>query len=137
MLLYTGLAVSLLLAGWAALAAAEARWQLALNATGEGVWDYSFRTGMDTLSPSAQGIVDAPGTLLPFDRGAFVAMAHPEDSAALLQALDAHLKGLTPGYTAQFRTRLGTRPSCSGAAAWLHSRGRRSWPHRACCSGSP
>ncbi|MGX4643857.1 diguanylate cyclase domain-containing protein [Massilia sp. SYSU DXS3249] len=134
MLLYTGLAISLalVLAGWtalaaadnrrrgvASLAAAEARWKLALNAAGEGVWDYSFRTGMVTLSPSAQGIVDAHGTLMPFDRGAFVAMAHPEDSAAVLHALDAHLNGATPDYTAQYRTRLG-----NGNWRWILARGQ-------------
>ncbi|MET0980683.1 MAG: cache domain-containing protein, partial [Telluria sp.] len=134
MLVYTGSAISLalLLAGWtglaaadnrrrgvASLAAAEARWKLALNATGEGVWDYSFRTGMVTLSPSAQGIVDAQGTLLPFDRGAFVAMSHPEDSAAVLHALDAHLNGAMPDYTAQYRTRLG-----NGNWRWILARGQ-------------
>ena len=134
MLMYTGLAVSLVLAlvGWtalaaadnrrrgvASLAAAEARWQLALNAAGEGVWDYSFRTGMITLSPSAQGIVDAGGTLLRFDRSAFAAMAHPEDSDAVLHALDAHLDGSTPDFTAQCRTRLG-----NGNWRWILVRGQ-------------
>lgn len=131
---YTGAAVSLLLAlaGWAALAAldhrrrgvaslaaAEARWKLALNATGEGVWDYSFGSCLVTLSPSAQGIVDAEGTLLPFDRAAFLAMAHPEDAAAVLHALDAHLAGATPDYTAQYRTRLG-----NGNWRWILARGQ-------------
>jgi diguanylate cyclase (GGDEF)-like protein len=134
LLLYTGVAISLalLLAGWtglaaadnrrrgvASLAAAEARWKLALNATGEGVWDYSFRSSMITLSPSAQGIVDARDTLLPFDRGAFVAMSHPEDSAAVLQALDAHLNGAMRDYTAQYRTRLR-----NGNWRWILARGQ-------------
>ena len=131
---YTGAVVSLLLAlaAWAALAAldhrrrgvaslaaAEARWKLALNAAGEGVWDYSFGSRMVTLSPSAQGIVDADGTLLPFDRTAFLAMAHPEDTAAVLHALDAHLNGVTPDYTAQYRTRLG-----NGNWRWILARGQ-------------
>ena len=134
LLVYIGLALSLLLAlaGWAAfaasdhhrrgvasLAAAEARWKLALNATGEGVWDYSFGSGLVTLSPSAQGIVDADGTLLPFDRHVFMAMAHPDDAAAVLQALDAHLTGATPDYTAQYRTRLG-----NGNWRWILARGQ-------------
>ena len=134
LLVYIGLTVSLLLAlaGWAAfaaadqhrrgiasLAAAEARWKLALNATGEGVWDYSFTNCMVTLSPSAQGIVDAEGTLLPFDRSAFVAMAHPDDAQAVLHALDAHLEGTTPDYTAQFCTRLR-----NGNWRWILARGQ-------------
>jgi diguanylate cyclase (GGDEF)-like protein len=121
LLVYIGAGVSLLLAlaGWAALAAAdhrrrgiaslaaaEARWKLALNATGEGVWDYSFGSGLITLSPGAQGIVDTEHSLLPFDRETFAAMAHPDDLAAVLHALDAHLTGTTPDYTAQYRTRL-------------------------------
>ncbi|KQQ87746.1 diguanylate cyclase domain-containing protein [Massilia sp. Leaf139] len=129
-----GLAVSLLLAlaGWAALAAAdhrrravaslaaaEARWKLALNAAGEGVWDYSFGNRMVTLSPSARGIIDAEGTLLPFDRDAFALMSHPEDLAAVLHALDAHLAGHTPDYTAQYRTRLR-----NGNWRWILARGQ-------------
>jgi len=133
-LIYTALAVSLVLtlAGWAALAAsdnrrrgmaslaaAEARWSLALNAAGEGVWDYSFSSGLITLSPSAQGIVDAGATLMPFDRAAFLAMAHPEDGAAVLRALDAHLRGATPDYIVQYRTRLG-----NGSWRWILARGQ-------------
>jgi diguanylate cyclase (GGDEF)-like protein len=134
LLVYVGLTVSLLLVlvGWAAiaaadqrrrgvasLAAAEARWKLALNAAGEGVWDYSFESGLVTLSPSAQGIVDAPGTLLPFDRTVFAAMAHPEDTVAVLLALDAHLDGTAPDYTAQYRTRLS-----KGNWRWILVRGQ-------------
>lgn len=133
-LLYTGAAVSLLLllAGWAALAAgeqrrrgvaslaaAEARWKLALNAAGEGVWDYSFGSGLITLSPSAQGIVDAESTLLPFDRTVFNDMAHAEDVPAVLHALDAHLDGTVPDYTAQYRTRLR-----NGNWRWILARGQ-------------
>jgi diguanylate cyclase (GGDEF)-like protein len=134
LLVYTGLGISLLLllAGWAALAAAdhrrrgiaslaaaEARWKLALNATGEGVWDYSFASGLITLSPSAQGIVDAESTLLPFKRAAFAAMAHPDDTAAVLHALDAHLEGTTPDFVAQYRTRLR-----NGNWRWILARGQ-------------
>lgn len=133
-LLYTGAAVSLLLvlAGWAALAAgdhrrrgvaslaaAEARWKLALNAAGEGVWDYSFGSGLITLSPSAQGIVDAESTLLPFDRTVFKEMAHAEDVPAVLHALDAHLDGTAPDYTSQYRTRLR-----NGNWRWILARGQ-------------
>ena len=103
----------------AALAAAEARWKLALNAAGEGVWDYSFATGMITLSPSAQGIVDAAGALLRFDRTAFRAMSHPDDVEAVLSGLDEHLGGATPHYAGQYRTRLG-----NGSWRWILARGR-------------
>jgi diguanylate cyclase (GGDEF)-like protein len=134
LLVYTGAAISLLLllTGWAALAAgdhrrrgiaslaaAEARWKLALNATGEGVWDYSFASGLITLAPSAQGIVDAESTLLPFERGIFAGMAHPDDIAAVLHALDAHLDGTTPDFTAQYRTRLR-----NGNWRWILARGQ-------------
>ncbi|THC42250.1 diguanylate cyclase domain-containing protein [Massilia sp. Mn16-1_5] len=134
LLVYTGVAISLLLAlaGWAALAAsdhrrravaslaaAEARWKLALNAAGEGVWDYSFANRLVTLSPSAQGIVDLERSLVEFDRAIFADMAHPEDIATVLQALDAHLIGATPDYTAQYRTRLR-----NGNWRWILARGQ-------------
>lgn len=103
----------------AALAAAEARWQLALNAAGEGVWDFSFASGMITLSPSAQGIVDASGVLLPFDLGVFRRMAHSDDVEGVLRGLDEHLQGATPHYAGQYRTRLG-----NGNWRWILVRGR-------------
>jgi len=103
----------------AALAAAEARWMMALNAAGEGVWDFSFATGMITLSPNAQGIVDAAGVLLPFDRDAFRSMAHPDDAEGVLHGLDQHLAGATPHYSGQYRTRLG-----NGNWRWILARGR-------------
>jgi diguanylate cyclase (GGDEF)-like protein len=121
LLVYIGAGVSLLLAlaGWAALAAAdhrrrgiaslaaaEARWKLALHAAGEGVWDYSFANRLMTLSPGAQGIVDAESTLLPFDRATIDQIAHPDDVPAVLLALDAHLRGSAPDYSVQYRTRL-------------------------------
>ena len=103
----------------AALAAAEARWQLALNAAGEGVWDFSFTSSMITLSPSAQGIIDASGGLLPFGRDAFRRMAHPDDAEGVLSGLDEHLAGATPQYAGQYRTRLG-----NGNWRWILVRGQ-------------
>ncbi len=46
-------------------------------------------------------------------------MAHPEDTAAVFHALDAHLEGVTPDYTAQYRTRLG-----NGNWRWILARGQ-------------
>ncbi|MFL6671717.1 MAG: diguanylate cyclase domain-containing protein [Massilia sp.] len=115
-----GAAVSLLLAllGWAAitaadnrgravkaLAAAEARWKLALIAGGEGVWDCNLRTGQATLSPRAQAILEIDQPLASCTADELRHRVHPEDLPRVMRALRDHLHGRTPDYVAEHRVR--------------------------------
>ena len=129
-----GLAVSLVLAllGWAAigaadrrrralraLAAAEARWKLALNAAGDGVWDCDVATGMATLSPSAQRILDSEHPTVSWfgDKG-LAELVHPDEVDAVRAALRAHVEGATLDYAMEHRLR--TR---DGGWRWIEARG--------------
>lgn len=129
-----GVTVSAVLAllGWAAigaadrrrralraLAAAEARWKLALNAAGDGVWDCDVRTGLATLSPSAQRILDAEHpTISWYGSKGIAELLHPDEIEDVRTALRAHVLGDTPDYAYQHRIRLR-----SGAWRWIEARG--------------
>ncbi|MBQ5949386.1 diguanylate cyclase domain-containing protein [Massilia sp. ST3] len=133
MLHWSGVAVSLVLAalGWAAigaadrrrralkaLGAAEARWKLALNAAGDGVWDCDLRTGEAKLSPRAQLILDAEHPVITWYGGMLEHIVHPDDLPAVRAALRAHFDSRTKDYAAEHRVRLR-----SGEWRWIDARG--------------
>lgn len=129
-----GLVVLLVLAvlGWAAigaaerrgralkaLAAAETRWKMALNAVGDGVWDSDVRTGLVTLSPNAQRILDIARPVVScFGNDSLSELVHPDDLPAARAALAAHIEGLSADYATEHRLR--TR---DGGWRWIEARG--------------
>lgn len=130
---WAGAAVSfvLTLLGWAALgaterrrralkalAAAEARWKLALTATGDGVWDCDVVTGLATLSARAQMILDTERAVISWYGSALDAIVHPEDLPQLRAQLRSHLAGRSPDFAAEFRVR-----KRNGEWSWIDARG--------------
>ena len=129
-----GVAVSLGLAllGWAAigaadrrrralkaLAAAEARWKLALNAAGDGVWDCDVTTGLATLSPRAQRILDSAHPVVSwFGSQGLAELVHPDEFPAVRVALRDHVEGRTPDYAFEHRLRMR-----DGSWRWIEARG--------------
>ncbi len=125
--------VSLLLAllGWAALAAtdrrrralkalaaAETRWKLALNAAGDGVWDCDVVTGLATLSSRAQLILDTDRAVLSWYGSALDGIVHPDELPELRSALRSHLAGRSADFAAEFRVRMR-----GGDWSWIEARG--------------
>lgn len=129
-----GVTVSLVLAllGWAAigaadrrrralkaLAAAEARWKLALNAAGDGVWDSDVSTGLATLSPSAQRILDSEHPVVSwFGSKGLAELVHPDEIDAVRAALLDHMEGRSPDYAMEHRLRMR-----DGSWRWIEARG--------------
>lgn len=129
-----GVTVSLVLAllGWAAigaadrrrsalkaLAAAEARWKLALNAAGDGVWDCDVTTGLATLSPSAQRILDSEHPVVSwFGSKGLAELVHPDEIEAVRAALRAHIEGRSADYAFEHRLRMR-----DGSWRWIEARG--------------
>jgi diguanylate cyclase (GGDEF)-like protein len=126
-------AVSLLLAllGWAAitaadnrrralkaLAASEARWKLALNAGGEGVWDCNLATNQGTLSARAQAILETDQSLISCTADELRRRVHPDDLPRVRRALRDHFHGRTLDYVAEHRVRRG-----NGGWTWVLTRG--------------
>jgi len=133
MLGWTGAGVSLLLAllGWAALAAtdrrrralkalaaAEMRWKLALNAAGDGVWDCDVLTGLAVLSPRAQQILDTDRAVVSWHGSALDTAVHPDELPLLRAQLRSHLSGGSADFAADLRVRLR-----SGEWRWIEARG--------------
>ncbi|RZA35786.1 MAG: diguanylate cyclase [Lysobacteraceae bacterium] len=132
-LVWVGAAVSFVLTvlGWAALgatdrrrralkalAAAEARWKLALTATGDGVWDCDVVTGLATLSARARMILDTERAVISWYGSALDAIVHPDDLPQLRALLRAHLGGRSQDFAAEFRVRLR-----NGDWRWTDARG--------------
>jgi len=129
-----GVVVSLVLGllGWAAigaadrrrralraLAAAEARWKLALNAAGDGVWDCDVTRGTALLSPSAQRILDSEhATVSWFGSKGMAELVHPDDIDAVRTTLRDHIDGVTPDYAMVHRIRMR-----DGSWRWIEARG--------------
>jgi diguanylate cyclase (GGDEF)-like protein len=101
-----------------ALAAAEARWKLALTATGDGVWDCDVVTGLATLSARAQMILDTERAVISWYGSALDAIVHHEDLPQLRTQLRSHLAGRSPDFAAEFRVR-----KRNGDWSWIDARG--------------
>jgi diguanylate cyclase (GGDEF)-like protein/PAS domain S-box-containing protein len=100
------------------LQAAEARWKLALNATGEGVWDCDLANGTATLSPRAQAIFDIDGPTIAWTRETLPGLVHPDDTVRVQQALKDHVDGKRPDFVAEYR--IARR---NGDWRWILARG--------------
>ncbi|CAH0352979.1 bifunctional diguanylate cyclase/phosphodiesterase [Aquabacterium sp. CECT 9606] len=102
----------------AALRASDARWKLALESTGDGVWDCDLQHRKITFSDRFIEMCGyAPGEL-PQDIDALDHLIHPEDLPRLREDRLAHLEGLTPTHTNEHRVRCK-----DGSWKWLLTRG--------------
>lgn len=99
------------------LRSSEARWKLALEAAGDGAWDWNLETGEVHYSERFAQLFgyDAPAQL---GHAMDARTVHPDDRPYVLRELQAHLLGETARYRCQFR-RLAT----DGSWKWVLARG--------------
>lgn len=101
-----------------ALRERDAIWKLALECTGDGVWDWHIDTGVEIFSKRFKEIYgygeqDIPDFAAELDR-----RTHPDDLARMNQDRQAHFDGLTPVYMNEHRV------LCKdGHWKWVLSRG--------------
>ncbi|MDP1895262.1 MAG: PAS domain-containing protein [Hydrogenophaga sp.] len=102
----------------AALHESEALWRLAMDSTGDGVWDWNLATGEEFFS----GRILA---MFGFDEGELANLAealdsrtHPDDVAQMLTDRQAHFDGHTPVYRNEHRVQCK-----DGSWKWVLSRG--------------
>ncbi len=100
------------------LRAAEERLELALQASGEGMWDWSVITGQVYFSPRWLEMVGYAPDELPHTYATWESLIHPEDFGATLTALQDHCQGRTPIYRSEHRLR-----TKDGSWIWSLSRG--------------
>jgi diguanylate cyclase (GGDEF)-like protein/PAS domain S-box-containing protein len=96
----------------------EDRWKLALESTGDGVWDWYVQTGKEFFSPRllqmcGYGDDDLNSLAEEFDN-----RTHPDDMAQLKRARLDHFEGRTPSYQSERRIRCK-----DGDWKWVLSRG--------------
>ncbi|WPC68042.1 EAL domain-containing protein [Rhodoferax ferrireducens] len=97
----------------------EERWKLALESTGDGVWDWHIQSGVEFYSKRLLEILGYDvGDVHLQARGEFDKLIHPDDMAQLLRARQAHFDGLTSTYADEHRVRCK-----DGSWKWMLSRG--------------
>lgn len=96
----------------------EERWKLALDSSGDGVWEWSLETGEETFSPRfAEMYGFGPGEIERLPEP-FVSRIHPDDEPQRRRHRDEHLAGRTPRYVSEHRIRCK-----DGGWKWVLARG--------------
>ena len=102
----------------AQLSETEARWKLALDSTGDGVWDWNIQTGEEIYSRRFMEMYGFDEGEIANRAAEFDARTHPEDKEQLLRVRQAHLDGLTPTCVNEHRIRCK-----DGSWKWIMTRG--------------
>lgn len=100
-----------------ALSSAEARWKLALDATGAGVWDWDLRSGQVVLTPQAQAVLGIDTATANWGAGSVDGPVHPDDAAQVMAALADMLAGRSADFRVEHRI-----VRRSGEVAWVLGR---------------
>ncbi len=96
----------------------EERWKLALESTGDGVWDWHIQSGMEYYSRRYKEMYGYSEDKVWQQSDQFEDIVHPDDKEQLLRDQQAHFEGRTPTYRNEHRVR------CSdGSWKWILSRG--------------
>ena len=102
----------------AALRDSEERWKLALDSSGDGVWDWDLQSGIETYSHRFKELYGYAEHEVGDRHDAFDQRTHPDDIAQMLRDRQAHFDGHTPRYVNEHRVRCK-----DGSWKWVLSRG--------------
>ena len=89
-------------------AASEERWRLAVDAVGDGVWDWNPASGSVFFSQRMGDIVDRPVADLPRTVPQWLESIHPDDRDAVAADFAAFLEG-APRFVHEYRPLCGTQ----------------------------
>jgi diguanylate cyclase (GGDEF)-like protein/PAS domain S-box-containing protein len=96
----------------------ENPWKLALESSGEGVWDWNLVTGEQTHSNSWKEMLGYAADELGAGYHEFSSRVHPDDLAHVQGAITAYLEGRAPSYAVDLRI------LCKdGSWKWILARG--------------
>lgn len=100
------------------LADNEERWRLALEASGDGVWDWNLASNQVIYSARWKTMLGYAPEDIGISLEEWKKRVHPEDLSACLYAVEQHLKGRVPVYFSEFRMQ-----SQDGQWKWIMDRG--------------
>ncbi len=93
-------------------------WLGALQASGDGVWDWRVQEGVEILSPQCKALYGFAPDELPDRPDALDDRTHPDDLAQMRADREAHFAGHTARYVNEHRVRCK-----DGSWKWILSRG--------------
>ena len=83
----------------------EERWNLVLQGTNEGIWDWNILTGDLFISPRWKHLLGYQDSELSNRIETWESLLHPEDKEIVEQAAQAYLAENSPNYAVEFRLR--------------------------------
>jgi two-component system sensor histidine kinase/response regulator len=102
-----------------ALQKSEERLQLALEASGDGLWDWNIADGKVYYSPQYMTMLGYEVDELPLNFETWEHLTHPDDKSWVLDTLNAHIKDSSRQYSFDYRVR-----TKSGAWKWIADYGK-------------
>ncbi len=99
--------------------AGEERWELALQGTNDGLFDWDARSNKMFFSPRWKEMLGYRDDELPNKVGVWESLVLPEDLPAAQAAVQKHLDGITEHYVAEYRIRCK-----DGSVKWILARGK-------------
>jgi PAS domain S-box-containing protein len=94
------------------------RWKAALEASGDGVWDWRIEEGVEMLSARCKALYGLDDNALSPHPEALDERTHPDDRAQMLADRAAHFSGRAPRYVNEHRVQ-----HVDGRWIWVLSRG--------------
>lgn len=91
----------------------------ALEAAGDGAWDWNIQTGEVAMSPSFLARLGYGSDSFALDFDSFIHLVHPDDLPTLTQCLKDHLDGCSNSFRCEYRLR-----RLDGSWLWNLDRGR-------------
>ena len=101
-----------------ALQETEARWKLALESAGDGVWDWYIQSGKEFFSQRCKEIYGFSADEIADESQELDGRTHPEDVPKMLQDREDHFNGRTPTYSNEHRIQCK-----DGSWKWVLTRG--------------
>jgi diguanylate cyclase (GGDEF)-like protein/PAS domain S-box-containing protein len=97
----------------------EARWQFALEGSGDGVWDWNAQTNTVFFSNQWKAMLGYRPDEIGDTLDEWDSRVHPDDKAQCYKALECHFRGETPLYQNEHRVRCK-----DGNYKWILDRGK-------------
>ncbi|XTZ10246.1 MAG: PAS domain-containing protein, partial [cyanobacterium endosymbiont of Rhopalodia yunnanensis] len=100
----------------------EQRWQLVLQGTNEGIWDWNLKTDELFFSHRWKEMLGYQNEDLSNHLDTWKMLLHPQDRERVMDTVQAHLERQTSHYAVEFRLKCK-----DGTYKWILSRGQALW----------